>query len=74
VKIIEGPKVRDLKMVVSYLEEFRMQAWKGETVYAEGNLEKVELQDGGCFHQITLTYGPRYYEQVLKVAESAAKT
>ncbi|MEM3580025.1 MAG: nucleotidyltransferase domain-containing protein [Candidatus Bathyarchaeia archaeon] len=74
VKIIEGPKVRDLKRVVSYLEEFRMQAWSGEIVYAEGNLEKVELQDGECFHQMTLTYGPRYYEQALKVAEPAAKT
>ncbi|MEM1564065.1 MAG: nucleotidyltransferase domain-containing protein [Candidatus Bathyarchaeia archaeon] len=73
VKIVEGSKVEDLRRVVSYLEEFRMQAWKGETVYVEGNLEKVELRDGRCFHQITLTYGPRYYEQVLKVAEPTAK-
>ncbi len=73
VKIVEGPKVEDLRRVVSYLEEFRMQAWKGETVYVEGNLEKVDLQDGGCFHQITLTYGPRYYEQVLKVAGTTTK-
>ncbi len=69
VKIVEGPRVEDLRKIVSYLEEFRMQAWKGETVYAEGNLERVELWNGGCFHQITLTYGPRYYEQVLKVVE-----
>ncbi|MEM3566521.1 MAG: nucleotidyltransferase domain-containing protein [Candidatus Bathyarchaeia archaeon] len=69
VKIVGGPRVEDLRRVVSYLEEFRMQAWKDETVYAEGNLEKVELRNGGGFHQITLTYGPRYYEQVLKVAE-----
>ena len=69
VKIVEGPKVEDLRRVVSYLEEFRMQAWSGEIVYAEGNLEKVELWNGECFHQIALTYGPRYYEQVLKVTE-----
>ncbi|MEM1589438.1 MAG: hypothetical protein QXZ68_04330 [Candidatus Bathyarchaeia archaeon] len=68
--VLEGPQVNDLERVVSYLEEFRMQAWKGETVYAEGNLEKVETTCRN-FHQITLTYGPRYYEQVLKVANSA---
>jgi predicted nucleotidyltransferase len=73
VNIVEGPRVEDLRRVVSYLEEFRMQAWNGETVYVEGNLEKVEKRDGGGFHQITLTHGPRYYEQVLKVAESPAK-
>ncbi|MEM3055389.1 MAG: nucleotidyltransferase domain-containing protein [Candidatus Bathyarchaeia archaeon] len=73
VKIVEGPRVEDLRRVVSYLEEFRMQAWKGETVYAEGNLEKVELRNGEGFHQITLTYGPRYYEQVLKVTKPTAK-
>jgi len=73
VKIVEGPRVDELKRIVSYLEEFRMQAWNGEMVYAEGNLERVELRNGECFHQITLTYGPRYYEQVLKVAEPKAK-
>jgi predicted nucleotidyltransferase len=73
VKIVEGPRVEDMRRVVSYLEEFRMQAWKGETVYAEGNLERVEKRSGEGFHQITLTYGPRYYEQVLKVAEPKVK-
>jgi predicted nucleotidyltransferase len=73
VKMVEGSKVEDLRRVVSYLEEFRMQAWKGKTVYAEGNLERVETRSGESFHQITLTYGPRYYEQVLKVAEPKVK-
>jgi predicted nucleotidyltransferase len=68
-RVLEGPHISDLEKVVSYLEEFRMQAWKGETIYVEGNLEKVEEADGS-FHQITLTYGPRYYEQVLKVVQS----
>lgn len=72
-KIVNGLKVEDIARITSYLEEFRMQAWKDETVYVEGNLEKVETWDGRCFHQITLTYGPRYYEQVLKVVKSAGK-
>jgi len=52
--------------VFSYMEEFRLQAKKDETVYVEGNLEEV-VSPKGSFHQITLTYCPRYYEQVLKV-------
>ena len=71
IQIVEGPRVGNLERVVSYLEEFRMQAWKDETVYVEGNLEKVETVRGN-FHQITLTYGPRYYEQVLKVVRTVA--
>jgi predicted nucleotidyltransferase len=52
--------------VVSYMEEFRLQAKKDEKVYVEGNLEEV-VSPKGSFHQVTLTYCPRYYEQVLKV-------
>jgi len=32
----------------------------------EGNLEEVIIKTK-TFHQITLTYGSRYYEQTLKV-------
>ncbi len=53
--------------VASYMEEFRLQAWKDETVLIEGSLEQVSSPNGN-WHQITLTYCPRYYEQVLKVA------
>ena len=53
--------------VVSYMEEFRVQAEKDETVTVEGNLEEV-MSPHSSFHQIALTYCPRYYEQVLKVA------
>jgi len=56
----------DATRIVSYMEEFRMQARKDETVYVEGNLEEVTTSKGS-FHQIVLTYCPRYYEQVLKV-------
>jgi predicted nucleotidyltransferase len=56
----------NIKRILCYVEEFRMQAEKDETATVEGNLEKVTTPKK-CFHQITLTYGPRYYEQVLKV-------
>jgi predicted nucleotidyltransferase len=52
--------------VISYMEEFRLQAQKDETVCVEGNLEEVVTPKGN-YHQIALTYCPRYYEQVLKV-------
>jgi predicted nucleotidyltransferase len=55
--------------VISYMEEFRLQAQKDETVCVEGNLEEV-ITLNGKFHQIALTYCPRYYEQVLKVTAS----
>jgi predicted nucleotidyltransferase len=62
--VVEGFKVDDVKRVVSYVEEYRLQAFKDERVYVEGWLEKVETSTG-AFHQIALTYGPRYYEQTL---------
>jgi predicted nucleotidyltransferase len=56
--------------VFSYMEEFRQQAQKNETVIVAGNLEEV-VSAKGSFHQVTLTYCPRYYEQVLKVVLTA---
>jgi len=64
--VVEGPNVSDVTRVFSYMEEFRMQAKQGEQVLVEGNLEKV-VDGTNIFHQITLSYGPRYYEQTLKV-------
>jgi predicted nucleotidyltransferase len=55
--------------VFSYMEEFRQQAQNDETVIVEGNLEEV-FSPKGSFYQVTLTYCPRYYEQVLKVAST----
>ena len=66
VKVLEDTEVENLKRVLSYVEEFRIQAEKDEDVYVEGNLEQV-ISPTETFQQITLTYGPRYYEQVLKV-------
>ena len=65
-RVLEGSReVVEAKRIVSYLEEFRLQAHTQETVYVEGNLEKV-ITPWDSFHQIVLTYCPRYYEQALK--------
>ncbi len=56
----------EAKRVFSFMEEFRLQAQKDEVVVVEGNLEEV-VSPKKSFHQVTLTYCPRYYEQVLKV-------
>jgi predicted nucleotidyltransferase len=55
----------EAKRVVSFMEEFRLQAQKDEEIVVEGNLEEV-VSPKKSFHQVTLTYCPRYYEQVLK--------
>jgi predicted nucleotidyltransferase len=55
----------ETKRVYSFMEEFRLQAKKDEVVIVEGNLEAV-VSPKKTFHQVTLTYCPRYYEQVLK--------
>ncbi len=69
-KVLGGPKEAvGACRIISYMEEFRLQAQKDETVYVEGNLEEVTTSKGSFF-QIALTYCPRYYEQVLKVASS----
>lgn len=67
IQVFEGPReAAEVTRIVSYVEEFRMQARDGETVYVEGNLEEVTTPKGS-FYQIALTYCERYYEQVLKV-------
>jgi predicted nucleotidyltransferase len=66
-EVLSGPKeALEATRVFSYMEEFRQQAKKGETIIVEGNLEEV-ASPTEIFHQVTLTYCPRYYEQVLKV-------
>jgi predicted nucleotidyltransferase len=66
-QVLEGPReAAEARRIVSYMEEFRMQAWDGETVCVEGNLEEVTAPKRS-FYQIALTYCERYYEQVLKV-------
>ena len=66
-QVLAGPReAAEVRRIVSYMEEFRMQARDGETVYVEGNLEEVTTLKSS-FYQIALTYCERYYEQVLKV-------
>lgn len=66
-EVLSGPKeALEAVKVFSYMEEFRQQAQKDEIVIVEGNLEEVQWATKS-FYQITLTYCPRYYEQVLKV-------
>jgi predicted nucleotidyltransferase len=67
IEVLSGPKeAAEAVRIFSYMEEFRLQAQQDEIVYVEGNLEEVASPNCG-FHQVTLTYCPRYYEQVLKV-------
>ncbi len=65
VKMLGGVGVESIERVVSFVEEFRMQAQKDELIYVEGKLERVDAVKP--YHQVVLTHGPRYYEQVLKV-------
>lgn len=67
VRVLSGDKNANETMnVVSFMEEFRLQAWKDEKIYVEGNLEEITTPKRR-FYQIALTYCPRYYEQVVKV-------
>ncbi len=66
-EVLSGDKVAlAAKRVFSFMEEYRQQAQKDEVVIVEGNLEEV-VSPTERFYQVTLTYCPRYYEQVLKV-------
>lgn len=69
VRVLQGTKAENVERIVSYVEEFRLQAEEGELVYAEGNLEKISDSKGPQY-QIILTYGPRYFDQVLKVVRN----
>jgi len=67
-KVLNGARdAVEVNRIISYVEEFRMQARKDETIYVEGNLEKV-ISPKENYYQVVLTYCPRYYEQVLKIA------
>lgn len=65
-KVMKGERGDSVQRIVSYVEEFRLQARKDEVVVVEGNLEEVNTPNQ-TFNQIALTYCPRYYEQTMKV-------
>lgn len=72
IEVIEGGKeAAEASRAVCYLEEFRLQATKGENICIEGNLEEVATSRDSD-HQVVLTYCSRYYEQVLKRAGSTS--
>ena len=58
-----------ISRVISYVKEYRLQLMEGEMAQIEGNLERVITEDGE-FHQITLSYGPDYFGQVLKALKA----
>ncbi len=65
-EVLNGPReALKVKRVFSYMEEFRQQIQRDETIIVEGNLEEA-ASPNGSFMQVTLTYCPRYYEQVLR--------
>ncbi len=67
VEVLKGTnKALETNTLISYMEEFRLQAQKDEKVIVEGNLEELVTPEGSS-HQVVLTYCPRYYDQVLKV-------
>jgi predicted nucleotidyltransferase len=67
IEVTDGPKeAMEAQRIFSFMEEFRQQAQKDEVVIVEGNLEEITSPEG-ITYQVTLTYCPRYYEQVLKV-------
>jgi len=68
-EVLSGPRAGlEAVRVISYMEEFRAQAWKDETVIVEGNFEEV-VSPKGNYYQVALTYCPRYYEQTLKMSD-----
>jgi len=66
IDVIEGPEqAAKASRILSYVEEFRLQASRNEEIYVEGNVEEVRTPSCSFF-QVVLTYCSRYYEQVLK--------
>jgi predicted nucleotidyltransferase len=63
----------EISRVVSYVEEFRLQAETGDRIVVRGNLEEVETRNRN-FHQITLSYGREYFDQILKPVGPRNKT
>lgn len=69
-EFLSGDKAEDIERIITYVEEYKMQARKDEEVIVEGILEKVQTPQK-TFHQITLTHipGKKYYKQVLKISK-----
>lgn len=72
VEVLEShgiPLSAEVDRIISYVEEFRLQLEEGERGYVRGWLEKIITRSGEEKYQITLTYGPKYFDQVLKILD-----
>jgi len=70
-KLISGPReALEVSRIISYVDEFRMQAWRDENIYVEGMLEKV-IRKGGVDYQVSITYCNEYTDQVLKLKKNS---
>ncbi len=65
VEPVEGPPV---EKVVSYIEDFKMQAKAGETMLTAGVLEEVK-SPAGSYLQITITQNPHLHAHGIKVVK-----
>ena len=52
VRFLVGEQVPDLREIVSYRGRFCEQARAGEKIIAQGELEKVTLQNGATYHRL----------------------
>ncbi len=66
--VIDGITQYEIERIVNYVEEFRMQLFKDEIGYAYGMVEHVFTKTRD-YYQLVLTYGPNYFEQVIKLFE-----
>ncbi|MCX8204321.1 MAG: nucleotidyltransferase domain-containing protein [Candidatus Nezhaarchaeota archaeon] len=67
-EVLEGPsEAFEAERVVSYVEEFRLQASRDDKIFVKGWLERVSGRRE--LVQVVLTRRERYYEQVLKLSK-----
>ena len=65
-RVLRGPReALEAERLVSYVEEFRMQVKEGEKAVFKGWLERV-VEPKRTYYQLTASYGPSYFQQLLK--------
>ncbi len=64
VKVLKG-EGQEVMQVISFVEEFRGQLKEGEKGVVQGRVEEVVTSER-VYKQIALSYGPNYFNQVLK--------
>lgn len=61
VQVLKGKKIEPIKEIVSFRGRFCEQARLGETVEAQGKLEKVHIKDGAEYYRLLLGGNPKDY-------------